>query len=76
MIDYEYYDWTSLIDDRQSSAMVNDIDNLITQGKFWHNSPPYQTNINIFGVPSIHWTNLKNEFYLELFCIYATRKTN
>jgi hypothetical protein len=67
MIEYEYYDWTSLIDDRQSSAIINDIDGLIKQGKFWHNSPPYQTNVNVFGIANAHWTNLKMSFIWSCF---------
>jgi len=67
MIEYEYYDWTSLIDDRQSSAIINDIDGLIKQGKFWHNSPPYQTNVNVFGIANTHWTNLKMSFIWSCF---------
>jgi len=74
MIEYEYYNWTSLIDDRARSFMKNDIDNLITSGQFWHNSPPYQTNVNVFGLNSEYWTNLKMSFIWSCFAFMRQDK--
>ena len=67
MIEYEYYDWTSLINADSRQCMVNDIDREIADGNYWKNSPPYQTNINIFGLPNENWNNLKMSFIWSAF---------
>lgn len=67
MIEYEYYDWTSLIDASAKQRMVKDIDHLIGRGQYWKNSPPYQTDVNIFGLQGDHWNNLKMSFIWSAF---------
>ena len=67
MIEYEYYDWTSLINADSRQCMVTDIDREIANGNYWKNSPPYQTNINIFGLPNENWNNLKMSFIWSCF---------
>jgi hypothetical protein len=51
--------------------MMRDIENTVKAGKFWHNSPPYQTNINIFGLNTDHWVNLKMSFIWSCFAFLA-----
>lgn len=67
MMEYEYYDWTSLINADSRQCMVTDIDREIANGNYWKNSPPYQTNINIFGLPNENWNNLKMSFIWSCF---------
>lgn len=67
MIEYEYYDWTSLINDNARKRMVQNIDELIAQGHYWKNSPPYQTDVNVFGLNSPEWNNLKMSFIWSAF---------
>lgn len=67
MTDYEYYNWNALINKDACTKMTSDIDDVIAQGRFWHNSPPYQTNINIFGIGTEHWNNLKMSFIWSCF---------
>ena len=67
MIEYEYYDWTSLIGADSRQRMIENIDQAIAAGDYWKNSPPYQTNINIFGLPSEDWVNLKMSFIWSCF---------
>jgi hypothetical protein len=67
MIEYEYYDWTSLINASSRQRMIENINTVIDAGDYWKNSPPYQTNINIFGLPSDDWTNLKMSFIWSCF---------
>jgi hypothetical protein len=67
MIEYEYYDWTSLINADARKRMATDIDTVIANGDYWKNSPPYQTNINIFGLPTEDWINLKMSFIWSAF---------
>jgi len=64
---FEYYDWNNLIGlDAKQKAQL-DIDQVIEQGHYWDNSPPYQTNINIFALPGDHWINLKMSFIWSCF---------
>jgi hypothetical protein len=67
MIEYEYYDWNNLIGPSHREKYVADIKHLIEDGKFWTNSPRYQTNINVFGLPGEEWTNLKMSFIWSVF---------
>jgi hypothetical protein len=67
MIEYEHYDWTSLINAEARKSLASDISELIDQGHYWTNSPPYQTNINIFSLQSEHWNNLKMSFIWSCF---------
>ena len=50
MIEYEYYDWTSLLSQRDIDSMCNEVDTGIRAGKFWHNSPKYQTNLSLIHI--------------------------
>ena len=67
MIEYEYYDWTSLINAEARQRMIQNIDTVIANGDYWTNSPPYQTSINIFGLPTEDWINLKMSFIWSCF---------
>jgi len=67
MIEYDYYDWTSLIDATARESMAQDIHSLVEQGKYWKNSPPYQTDVNVFGLQGEHWNNLKMSFIWSAF---------
>ena len=67
MIEYEYYDWTSLIDAKARECMAQDIHSLVEQGHYWKNSPPYQTDVNIFSMTGEHWNNLKMSFIWSCF---------
>ena len=67
MIEYEFYNWTSLIDGTARGKIRSDIAELINQGHYWTNSPPYQTNVNVFGLPGEEWNNLKMSFIWSAF---------
>ena len=67
MIEYKYYDWNALINADARQRMIQDIDTVIANGDYWRNSPPYQTNINIFGLPTENWINLKMSFIWSCF---------
>jgi N6-adenosine-specific RNA methylase IME4 len=74
MIEYEYYDWTSLVNVDARQRMVTNIDTVIASGDYWKNSPPYQTNINIFGLPTEDWINLKMSFIWSCFAYMRQEK--
>jgi len=62
---HEYYNWTGLINEKARLDMCNEIDLGIKSGKFWHNSPKYQTNWNVFQGNS--FINLKMSFIWSCF---------
>lgn len=66
-MEYEYYNFNNLIDNTSRSRMIKDIDTVIAAGDYWKNSPPYQTSINIFGLPTEDWVNLKISFIWSCF---------
>jgi hypothetical protein len=74
MVEYEYYDWCNLIGSQARQRMVRDIDAVIERGDYWKNSPPYQTNINIFGLNTEDWINLKMSFIWSCFAYMKTER--
>lgn len=67
MIEYEYYDWNSLIGLTHREKCISDVRQLINNGQYWKNSPRYQTDVNVFGLPGEEWTNLKMSFIWSVF---------
>ena len=67
MIEYEVYDWNSLINKEARSCLQSDIRLLIDNGQYWKNSPRYQTDVNVFGLPGEHWVNIKMAFIWSCF---------
>ena len=66
-MNHEYFDWTALIDEKARQRMCNEVGLGIKAGKFWHNSPKYQTDWNVFGSPSLEFKNLKMSFIWSCF---------
>jgi len=73
-MEYEYYDWANLIGSSSRQQMIKDIDAVIDRGDYWTNSPPYQTNINIFGLQTEDWINLKMSFIWSCFAYMKTER--
>lgn len=73
-MDYETYNWTSLFSNKDRKEMVAGIDHLIDRGQYWDNSPPFQTNVNIFGLPNTVWINLKMSFIWSCFAYMKQEK--
>ena len=67
MVEYEYYDWNNLILTSHREAVVQDVSGAISEGKYWENSPKFQTNFNVFASQGEHWTNLKMSFLWSCF---------
>ena len=59
---HEYYDWNNLIDSGSRERMREEITKGIEAGKYWKNSPKYQTDWNVFGTPTSDFANLKMSF--------------
>jgi len=66
-MEHQWYDFNSLITKTDRTRMANDVRQMIESGRFWHNSPKYQTNEQVFGIPSPHWSKLKMSFVWSCF---------
>ena len=63
MIEYEFYDWNNLITENDRQTMCREVSTGIDAGKFWTNSPKYQTDWNVFQ----DFTDLKMSFLWSCF---------
>ena len=66
-MDYELYDWDSLINANSRQRMVENVDEIIASGNYFTNSPRFQTKQNVFGLPTSDWVNLKMSFIWSCF---------
>lgn len=67
MIEYELYNWNSLIGADARQHLIQDITQLIDNGQYWKNCPRYQTDVNVFGLPGEYWCNIKMSFIWSCF---------
>jgi hypothetical protein len=63
----ESFDFSSIITAQDQELAKKDIRNLINDGKYFTNSPQYQTNINIFQQPGEHWLKFRMSFMMSCF---------
>ena len=66
-MDYEFYDWGNLINADSRQRMVTNVDEIIASGNYFTNSPRFQTKLNVFGLQSSDWVNLKMSFIWSCF---------
>ena len=66
-MDNEYHNWNNLIDATARGRMVTTVDEIIASGNYFTNSPRFQTKVNIFGLQSNDWVNLKMSFIWSCF---------
>lgn len=64
---HEYYDWNHLIDEDSRQRVAQYIKRSIDEGKWFENSPKFQTNYNVFAVPTGDFVNLKMSFIWSAF---------
>ena len=69
----KWYDWNKLITAEDREMVCKDVDQLIKDGKYFTNSPKYQTNINVMGLQSAHWMKIKMSFVTSCF-MYAEKE--
>ena len=74
MFSYELYNWNALIGSDVRKRMIQDIDYCIDQGYYWKNSPPYQTDKNVFGFNGPEWNNLKMSFIWSAFAFMGQER--
>ena len=64
---HEYFDWNMLIGNDSRQRIRAEIKDGIDAGRFWENSPKYQTNWNVFGTATEDFINLKMSFIWSCF---------
>jgi hypothetical protein len=67
MIEHQFYDFNNLITNKDRITMCNDVRTLIDNGQYWKNSPKFQTDVQVFGLPGEQWTKLKMSFVWACF---------
>lgn len=61
------YDWNNFISTSDINAICSDVEMSINNGRFFQNSPRYQTNFNVFQLTDSHWMKLKMSFIMSVF---------
>jgi len=61
------YDYSSLISAADTESAIGIINNIIDSGNYFKNSPPYQTQENLFGRPEACWLKYRMTFLTSVF---------
>jgi hypothetical protein len=61
------YDYSSLISAADTQSAISTIDTIIDSGNYFKNSPPYQTQENLFGRPEACWLKYRMTFLTSVF---------
>jgi len=61
------YDFSSIISPQDTESAIGIIKNIIESGNYFKNSPPYQTQENIFGRPETVWLKYRMSFLMSVF---------
>lgn len=69
----ESFDFSTIITQEDQELCMKDIRQLISDGKYFKNSPLYQTDVNIFGLPGEHWVKFKFSYIMSCF-MYLKRE--
>jgi hypothetical protein len=64
---FEAFDFKGIITAQDQALAKKDILDLIESGNYFKNSPPFQTNQNIFQSPEAHWLKLRMSFIFSCF---------
>ena len=67
------YDYSSLITGADTQSAILDIKNIVDSGNYFKNSPPYQTQENVFAIQSPHWLKYRMTFLTSVF-LYLGRE--
>jgi hypothetical protein len=64
---FEVFDFSSVINRQDVEDAKTDIDRFIAEGKYFRNSPPFQTQVNLFGLHEPHWLKFRMSFIFSCF---------
>jgi len=63
----ESFDFSTIITQQDHDNCMTDIRQLVADGKYFTNSPLYQTNVNLFAQPGEHWIKFKFSYIMSCF---------
>ena len=63
----ESFDFSNIITQQDHDLCMQDVRQLVAEGKYFTNSPLYQTNVNLFGLPGEHWVKFKFSYIMSCF---------
>lgn len=61
------YNFSSLITAEDTNNAIGDINRIIDSGNYFHNSPKFQTQTNVFGLQEAHWLKYRMTFLTSVF---------
>jgi hypothetical protein len=64
---FESFDFSNIITDQDQNLAIADIEKIIGEGKYFTNSPRYQTKDNLFGHTDEHWMKFRMSFIYSCF---------
>lgn len=64
---HEWYDFSSLISDKDEIGAMSSIEEIIQSGQYFKNSPKFQTEKNVFGIQDDVWLKLRFSFIFSAF---------
>ena len=67
------YDYSSLITATENESAISIIKSIIESGNYFKNSPPYQTQENLFGRSELVWLKYRMTFLTSVF-LYLGRE--
>ena len=69
------YDYSSLITATENDTAISTIESIIESGNYFTNSPPYQTNQNLFQRTEPVWLKYRMTFLTSVF-LYLGKERN
>ena len=73
---FKKYDYSSVITQDDIDYAIQDVKSIIESGKFWHNSPKYQTKENIFARQHPSWMKFRMSFLFSVFQYFGKEGKN
>lgn len=64
---FEEFNFSSVVSHDDHVVAINQIRDFISQGKYFKNSPKYQTEVNLFGLQDPVWMKLRMSFIFSCF---------
>ena len=64
---FEEYDFSSVITSDDHDSAKSQIREFIDQGRYFKNSPKYQTEVNLFGIQDPTWLKFRMSFIFSCF---------
>jgi len=64
---FEKYNFSSVITEQDQADAIQRITDIVNSGQYFKNSPKYQTQVNLFGLPDPLWMKFRMSFIFSVF---------